>query len=273
MCGSAVLHSCRTPYTFVVHRFYCYYLLSFFLPNHILCGRTSFARETLATDNPGVAWYTPAIPLLPFLCEGRSSMPPVHPARRQLAAVAPTATPLSPKQVRFLRLFFQPSRPASALSTLQFDALPARCRAALAWLGLQPHLEPHTARLLEAYYAAGYKPSGPFLGDKVINYEQDLTRAMAIGESEGDTISTILSHIPAANNKNVVQRLLRLNDEPELKVGEKVRLEALRLLLQLKGHLRDDQAAVVQATQIMIHLGVEPAGPPQHEPAHIEIEL
>ena len=201
-------------------------------------------------------------------------MPPVPPARRRAPSPVVAARPLTAKQSRFLRLFFHNSpHPIAALSQQQFDALHPRGRKALHWITTQSQIEPHTARLLEAYYAAGYKPSGPFLGDDIIEYEQDLSRAMAIGETNEDTLSTFLSYSPATSNKSVVQRLIVLNDAPELKAGDKIRLEALRLLLQLKGHLRDDQAATTQATQIVIHTSQEPTVKPTNEPQRIDIEL
>ena len=84
---------------------------------------------------------------------------------------------------------------------------------------------------------------------------------------------TILSSIPAGSDKIVVQRLLALNDAPELKSGDKIRLESLRLLLELKGHLRDGQTAATQAPQIVIHTSQEPVIQPANEPKRIEIEL
>ena len=201
-------------------------------------------------------------------------MPPVPPARRHAPGPVAAARPLTAKQSRFLLLFFHHDpHPVAALSQQQFAALHPRGRKSLAWITPQTRLEPHASRLLEAYYASGYKPSGPFLGDDVIDYEQDLSRAMAIGEANKGTLSTLLSYLPATSDKNVVQRLIALNDAPELRSGDKIRLEALRLLLQLKGHLRDDQAAVQQATQIIIHTSQEPAIKPQNEPQRIEIAL
>ena len=201
-------------------------------------------------------------------------MPPVPPARRQVSTPVTPAKVLTTKQSRFLRLFFHDDpHPVSALTQAQFDALPASGRAALAWVATQARIEPHTARLLEAYYAAGYKPCSPFHNDALLDYGHDLSVAMGIGEGEHGGMSTLLSYIPATSDKNVIQRLIRLNDEPELKAGEKIRLEALRLLLQLKGHLRDDQAATTHATQIVIHTAQEPAVRPQDEPRVIEIDL
>ena len=202
-------------------------------------------------------------------------MPPVPPARRQVGP--PAATPpirLTPKQVRFLALFFHHDpHPAAALSQTQFDALPAPCRAALIWVTTQTRIEPHTARLLEAYYAAGYKPCSPFQDDALLDYGHDLSVAMGIGEGNGDGLQALLSYIPAASDKSTAMRLLEVSFKPEPKPADKVTLDALRLLLQLKGHLRDDQATAVQATQIVIHTAQEPAVRPQDEPKVIEIDL
>ena len=78
---------------------------------------------------------------------------------------------------------------------------------------------------------------------------------------------------PALSDSFVVSKIAALLTTPELKAGEKIRLEALRFIAELKGWRTGDQAAAVQATQIVIHTSQEPAVKPQNEPKRIEIEL
>lgn len=87
-------------------------------------------------------------------------------------------------------------------------------------------------------------------------------------------IITFLSLNPATSDKSVEHRLVEILDKPELKAGDRIRLEALRLLLQLKGHLRDEKAQQsAHATQIVIHTAQDPVVQSAEQPNVIEIEL
>ena len=199
-------------------------------------------------------------------------MPPVPPARRQVAAVVARKPP-SAKQLRFWYLLSShPDHPSQGLGQDRFDALPQPCRTALvAVTTTMPWLDPVSLAALEAYYASGYKPaSSP---SYVAWWEEDLRRAVRIMQAPDEDISTFLSMFPALSDSFVVSKLLSFLTTPELKAGEKIRLEALRFIAELKGWRTGDQAAAVQASQIVIHTSQEPTVKPQHEPQRIDIEL
>ena len=200
-------------------------------------------------------------------------MPPVPPARRQASTPVAPARPMPPKQARFLALLMQhPDYPSQGLGQERFDALPLPCREALVRVTTaMPYLDAACRAALEAYYASGHKPANasrdPYW------WEGDLSRATALMAAPDGDIATLLNVLPQGSDGGVAIHLLAIMANPELKAGEKIRLEAIRLLLQLKGHLRDDQATAVQATQIVIHTAQEPAVRPQEEPKVIEIDL
>lgn len=208
-------------------------------------------------------------------------MPPVPPARRQAATPAPpAATRLSQKHQRFLRLLCSdhPEHPTHGLSQSSFDTLPKRCRLALQRIITDGLIDPWTKRALEAYYASGYKPVAPPShpakpGADTWDYTEDARRATRLMDAPDGQISTIMSYFVGLGDVFVVQRIMELADKPELKSGDKVRLEAVRLLFQLKGHLRDEKAQATQATQIVIHTSQEPAIKPTEQPRVIEIDL
>lgn len=207
-------------------------------------------------------------------------MPPIPPARRQAATLVPAASRLSQKHQRFLRLLCSghPEHPARGLSQSSFDTLPERCRLALQRIITDGLIDPWTRRALEAYYASGYKPVAPPSssakpGADTWDYTEDARRAMRLMDAPDGQISTIMSRFVGLNDVFVLQRVVELADRPELKSGDKVRLEALRLLLQLKGHLKDEKAQSVQATQIVIHTSQELAVKATEQPRVIEIDL
>ena len=198
-------------------------------------------------------------------------MPPIPPARRQPAAVV-AAKPLSPKHRRFLWLLgAHPAHPSQGLGPARVDALPQSCRDALALATTMPFLDDASRAALEAYYASGHQPShttqDPYW------WGDDLHRALRLMEAPAGDIALFLSMFPALSDGNVLLKLMALLSAPELKAGEKIRLEALRLVAELKGWRRDDQAAAVQATQIVIHTASEPAIQAHTEPKRIDIEL
>lgn len=203
-------------------------------------------------------------------------MPPVPPSRRLAAHPTPgdAMKPLSAKHARFLRLLAHPDLPLRGLSQAAYDALPERCRIALSRVISDMTLDVWTKRALEAYYCSGYKPINPAStswGDW--DYTEDARRATALLNAPDGQMSTLMSYNPASGDKNVEIRLLALLDKPELKAGDKVRLEALRLLLELKGHLRNEKSQSVQATQIVIHTSQEPTIQLAEQPKVIEIDL
>lgn len=204
-------------------------------------------------------------------------MPPVPPARRQAASPPAATRPLSLKHQRFLRLLSAcPEHPNQALSQAAFDALPQRCRLALQWAATDEHIDRWTRAALEAYYASGHTPLYPHglsTQGGAWDYTEDARRATALMNAPDGQISTFLSVNPAMSDINVVLRLQRLLDEPEPRPGDKVRLEALRLLLQLRGHLRDEKSQAIQATQIVIHTSQAPAGQPTEQSKGVDIEL
>lgn len=202
-------------------------------------------------------------------------MPPIPPARRQAATPAPAETrPLSARHQRFLALLAHPDLPIRGLTQASLNALPQRCRQALARITPDASIDPWTRRALEAYYASGHKPTNPASATwGAWDYTEDARRATALMQAPHGDMSTFLLYNPASSDKNVEIRLMCLLDAPELKAGDKVRLEALRLLLQLKGHLKDEKSQSVQATQIVIHTSQEPAIQPAEQRRVIEIEL
>ena len=200
-------------------------------------------------------------------------MPPIPPARRQASTSAVQARPMSTKQVRFLALLAShPTHPSQGLGQARFDALPQPCRDALVLVTTSmPYLDETVRAALEAYYASGHRPA---LDTKNPSWwDADVRRATALMAAPDGDIATLIALMPALSDNAVLVKLATFLASPELKAGEKIRLEALRLLLQLKGHLRDDQAAAVQATQIVIHTAQEPAVRPQDQPHIIEIDL
>ena len=202
-------------------------------------------------------------------------MPPVPPARRPQAAVVKEARPLNAKHRRFLQLLCaSPDHPSQGLGEPRFDALPLPCRQALvAVTTSMPFLDLHSRAALEAYYASGYRPNAVQGNPRSLHWEEDLKHAMALMEAPDGNLTALMACIPGLSDNIVVARLLILLDKPELKPGEKIRLEALRLVAELKGWRREDQAATTQATQIIIHTSQEPTVQPQNEPKVIEIEL
>ena len=202
-------------------------------------------------------------------------MPPVPPARRPSSPVAAATRPLSAKHRRFLHLLCaNPGRPSAALGQQRFDALPQSCRDALvAVTTSMPFLDQHSTATLEAYYASGYRPNSVRGNPRWFHWEEDLKHATALMEVPEGGLTALMASIPGLSDHNVIARLLILLDKPELKPGERIRLEAVRLIAELKGWRTGDQAAAVQATQIVIHTSQEPAVKPQNEPKVIEIEL
>ena len=200
-------------------------------------------------------------------------MPPVPPSRRQTSPAVAAVKPLSSKQMRFLHLLSSnPAHPSAALGQQRFDALSQRCRDALVTVTTtMPWLDPTSQAALEAYYASGYKPDNSLKNGSW--WEEDLRRATALMAAPNNDIALLMASIPALSDDAGLVNLANFLVSPELKAGEKIRLEALRLIAELKGWRRDDQAATTQATQIIIHTSQEPTVRPQNEPKVIEIEL
>ena len=200
-------------------------------------------------------------------------MPPVPPARRQQAAVASPAKALNAKHRRFLHLLCSsPEHPSQGLGQDRFDALPQACRDALAIVVTgMPYLDSTNQAALEAYYGSGHRPANEIKDPYW--WEEDLRRATALMAAPNGDIVALMAATPALSDEAVLGKLAGILTSPELKAGEKIRLEALRLVAELKGWRRDDQAAAVQATQIVIHTSQEPTVKPQNEPKVIEIEL
>ena len=200
-------------------------------------------------------------------------MPPVPPVRRQApAAVASVPKPVSLKHHRFLQLLCaHPDHPAQGIGQQRYEALPQPCREALVTVTTaMPYLDAIGQAVLEAYYGSGHRPDMAPTG---LRWEADLSRATAMMEAPGGDIAAFLSMFPALSDASAILRMSIMISAPELKAGEKIRLEALRLLLQLKGHLSEEQGAAVQATQIVIHTSQEPIVTAKNEPKVIEIEL
>lgn len=205
-------------------------------------------------------------------------MPPVPPARRQTAsAVAAPPKPLSAKHVRFLRLLFaDPEHPSKGLDQAGFEALPPACRTALADVATRAHLDQYVRMALEAYYGSGHKPAqwpGPG-GQGMLSFvDEDVRRATAMMEAPLSDIPMVMGHVIGLTDNAMIMRAKKLVDAPELKSGDKIRLEALRLLMQLKGMLREENQQVTQATQIVLHLAPAPGERPPEAPTVIGIEL
>lgn len=209
--------------------------------------------------------------------EKGTPMPPLPPARRQDARPAPpTPKAISTRHQRFLRLLSSGRQepPSTGLSQAAWDALPERCRLALARVATDERIDPWTRRALEAYYASGYRPINPTSTTwGAWDYTEDAKRATRLMQAPHGDMSVLLSYNPATSDKSIEMRLLALLDNPEPKAADKVRLEAVRLLLDLKGHLRDEKGQAIQATQIIIHTSQEPTVQPAEQPNLIKINL
>ena len=202
-------------------------------------------------------------------------MPPVPPARRRPpgTAVQTPAKPLDATQLRFWHLLASdPHHPVNALGPDRLDALPLPCRKALATITTRmPWLDATSRATLEAYYASGYAPE---LEPTGLRWEADLDHAIALMAAPNGDIAALLNVFPQTSDDGVVGRIITMLMSPELKAGEKIRLELLRFIADLKGWRTADQGMPTQATQINIHINTqEPTAEPTDAPHHIEIEL
>lgn len=200
-------------------------------------------------------------------------MPPIPPS--QLPAAAPGRAPgalpqLSTQHLDFLSLYFgDAEHPACLLSEAERRCLPQACQAALDKLAANTLLTGSTRATLEAYYASGYVPQYPRYdlrqAQRLLNAEvhegiAGLQALMGecIGISDGALVVTLKKAI--AGHEKVT----------------KPRLDAIRLVLQLKGYLRDRPTTEVnQATQIIIHAapGTQAEGTSGHSEEPITLDL
>ena len=211
-------------------------------------------------------------------------MPPRPPATREivpetgLMAVAK----MSKKKRSFLLLYCSDqSHPAQHLGQAAYDALPEVCRRGLERVATSDHLPDEVRRLLEAYYGAGYKPNVMRSPRTPGSWEAglpdvagDVREAMVLCNASDDVSLVQLMNLnPGLSDAHIFVELVTLLSGRDLKAFDKIRLEAIRLAFQLKGHLRDEKQPVTQATQIIIHTESKPEIVPQKSAQRVEIDL
>lgn len=202
-------------------------------------------------------------------------MPPVPPARRASEVAAP-GRPFQwrPKHKRFILLYLgDPVHPSTQLGQAAFDRLPPRCRVALQAVVTDPSLDPTTRAMMEAYYASGHKPIYINGMPSLWTDKEIALHLMALPDGAVGGIAALLEMCPITSDSGLSGRLASLVVGTEPKGADKITLEAIRLAMQLKGHLREEKQEVTQATQIIIHTSQEPTIKPAEQPRVIEIDL
>ena len=212
-------------------------------------------------------------------------MPPRPPATREstpetgLMAVAK----MSKKKSSFLLLYCSDqAHPAKHLGQSAYDALPEVCRRGLERVATSEHLPDEVRRLLEAYYGAGYRPNmmvsprtpTSLDGVGLPDVAGDVREAMALCNASDDVSMVELMNMdPGLADAHIFVELRTILSGHDLKAVDKIRLEAIRLALQLKGHLREEKQQVTQATQIVIHTEAKPDIVPQEKASRVDIDL